>query len=56
MSDQNLDPFVIVDEAGAPVGTIEDGDSGASVLFILMCAAHMCCASHVPVLYCTLVL
>lgn len=31
VSDQWLDPFVIVDEAGAPVGTIEDGD--AVVLF-----------------------
>jgi hypothetical protein len=30
-SDQWLDPFVIVDEAGAPVGTVEDGD--AVVLF-----------------------
>ncbi|GIL59808.1 hypothetical protein Vafri_14526 [Volvox africanus] len=31
VSDQYLDPFVIVDEAGAPVGAIEDGD--AVVLF-----------------------
>lgn len=31
VSDQNLDPFVIVDEAGKPVGTIEDND--AVVLF-----------------------
>lgn len=30
-SDQWLDPFVIVDDKGAPVGTIEDGD--AVVLF-----------------------
>jgi 2,3-bisphosphoglycerate-independent phosphoglycerate mutase len=27
MDDQRLPPFVIVDDAGAPVGTIEDGDS-----------------------------
>ena len=27
VSDQWLEPFVIVDEAGAPVGTIKDGDS-----------------------------
>eukprot|EP00798_Chlamydomonas_sp_ICE-L_P003889 gene3889-13955_t len=27
VSDQNLDPFVIVDEEGNPVGTIEDGDA-----------------------------
>lgn len=27
VSDQWLEPFVIVDEAGAPVGTIQDGDS-----------------------------
>ncbi|GLC55262.1 Phosphoglucomutase-1 [Pleodorina starrii] len=31
VSDQYVDPFVIVDEAGKPVGTIEDGD--AVVLF-----------------------
>lgn len=31
VSDQNLEPFVIVDAAGAPVGTVEDGD--AVVLF-----------------------
>ncbi len=31
MSDQWLEPFVIVDEADKPVGTIEDGD--AVVLF-----------------------
>lgn len=30
-SDQWLDPFVIVDDKGAPVGTVEDGD--AVVLF-----------------------
>lgn len=27
MSDQWLPPFVIVDGSGAPVGTVEDGDS-----------------------------
>lgn len=27
VSDQWLEPFVIVDDAGAPVGTVEDGDS-----------------------------
>ena len=27
VSDQWLEPFVIVDEAGAPVGTVQDGDS-----------------------------
>lgn len=31
VSDQNLDPFVIVDAAGKPVGTVEDSD--AVVLF-----------------------
>jgi len=31
VSDQNLDPFVIVDGSGAPVGTVQDGD--AVVLF-----------------------
>lgn len=31
VSDQNIDAFVVVDEAGKPVGTIEDGD--AVVLF-----------------------
>jgi len=31
VSDQNLPPFVIVDEAGAPVGTVQDND--AVVLF-----------------------
>ena len=30
-SDQHLPPFVIVDEVGKPVGTVEDGD--AVVLF-----------------------
>lgn len=30
-SDQWLDPFVIVDDKGVPVGTVEDGD--AVVLF-----------------------
>jgi 2,3-bisphosphoglycerate-independent phosphoglycerate mutase len=30
-SDQWLDPFVIVDDKGTPVGTVEDGD--AVVLF-----------------------
>jgi 2,3-bisphosphoglycerate-independent phosphoglycerate mutase len=31
VQDQWLPPFVITDEAGAPVGTVEDGD--AVVLF-----------------------
>lgn len=31
VSDQNIDSFVIVDEEGKPIGTIEDGD--AVVLF-----------------------
>lgn len=30
VSDQWLDPFVIVDEEGKPVGTIEDGEHSLS--------------------------
>lgn len=28
VSDQFLEPFVIVDAQGAPVGPVEDGDAG----------------------------
>jgi hypothetical protein len=35
VSDQNLPPFVIVDDSGAPVGTVQDNDAGGCHVHVL---------------------